>query len=93
MVTKRIQGTKGYTRLRKDDLDQRFPGLMDSLAGARRWAERPSPGRTPAIRSSGSPHGWQDGIQDRWQASPARPSSVTRGVHAGAGGTCSPAAD
>jgi DNA-binding transcriptional ArsR family regulator len=34
VVTKRIQGTKGFTRLRKDDLDQRFPGLMDSVIGA-----------------------------------------------------------
>jgi DNA-binding transcriptional ArsR family regulator len=31
VLTKRIQGTKGYTRLRKDDLDRRFPGLMDSI--------------------------------------------------------------
>ncbi len=34
VVTKRIQGTKGYARLRKDDLDLRFPGLMDSIIGA-----------------------------------------------------------
>jgi DNA-binding transcriptional ArsR family regulator len=34
VLTKRIQGTKGYTRLRKDDLDQRFPGLMDSILDA-----------------------------------------------------------
>jgi len=31
VLTKRIQGTRGYTRLRKDDLDRRFPGLMDSI--------------------------------------------------------------
>src|ERR1700738_504450 len=30
IVAKRIQGTKGYMCLRKDDLDTRFPGLMDS---------------------------------------------------------------
>jgi len=34
VLTKRIQGTKGYTRLRKDDVDQRFPGLMDSIIDA-----------------------------------------------------------
>jgi DNA-binding transcriptional ArsR family regulator len=34
VLTKRIQGTRGYTRLRKDDLDQRFPGLMDSIIAA-----------------------------------------------------------
>jgi DNA-binding transcriptional ArsR family regulator len=34
VLTKRIQGTRGYTRLRKDDLDQRFPGLMDSIIEA-----------------------------------------------------------
>src|ERR1700735_4116486 len=34
VFTKRIQGTRGYTRLRKDDLDGRFPGLMDSIIAA-----------------------------------------------------------
>ena len=34
LVTKRIQGTKGYARLRKDDVDQRFPGLLDSVLSA-----------------------------------------------------------
>jgi hypothetical protein len=34
VLTKRIQGTRGYTQLRKNDLDQRFPGLMDSVIGA-----------------------------------------------------------
>jgi DNA-binding transcriptional ArsR family regulator len=31
IVSKRIQGTKGYMRLRKDDLDARFPGLIDAI--------------------------------------------------------------
>jgi DNA-binding transcriptional ArsR family regulator len=31
VLTKRIQGTRGYTRLRKDDLDRRFPGLIDAV--------------------------------------------------------------
>jgi hypothetical protein len=41
LVTKRIQGAKGYARLRKDDVDRRFPGLLDSIltAGA---ATRPA---------------------------------------------------
>ena len=34
IVTKRIEGTKGYMCLRKDDLDSRFPGLMDSILTA-----------------------------------------------------------
>src|SRR6516162_9807337 len=31
IVTKRVQGARGYMLLRKDDLDRRFPGLMDSI--------------------------------------------------------------
>jgi DNA-binding transcriptional ArsR family regulator len=31
IVTKRIQGARGYMSLRKGDLDQRFPGLIDSI--------------------------------------------------------------
>ena len=34
IVTKRIEGTKSYMCLRKDDLDTRFPGLMDSILTA-----------------------------------------------------------
>jgi DNA-binding transcriptional ArsR family regulator len=34
ILTKRIQGARGYTRLRKDDLDSRFPGLIDSILSA-----------------------------------------------------------
>ena len=34
IVTKRIEGTKSYMCLRKDDLDTRFPGLMDSILSA-----------------------------------------------------------
>ena len=34
LVTKRIQGAKGYAQLRKADLDQRFPGLLDSVLNA-----------------------------------------------------------
>jgi len=33
-MTKRIQGTKGYTTLRKGDLDRRFPGLIDAILDA-----------------------------------------------------------
>ena len=47
VLTKRIQGTKGYTRLRKDDLDRRFPGLIDAILEAEN--------QNPAIeRSRGS---------------------------------------
>jgi DNA-binding transcriptional ArsR family regulator len=34
VLTKRIEGARGYTRLRKTDLDQRFPGLIDSILSA-----------------------------------------------------------
>ena len=34
IVTKRIQGAKGYMSLRKADLDRRFPGLLDSVLSA-----------------------------------------------------------
>ena len=34
IITKRIQGARGYMSLRKDDLDRRFPGLMDSIVAA-----------------------------------------------------------
>ncbi|HEY3652133.1 MAG TPA: metalloregulator ArsR/SmtB family transcription factor [Streptosporangiaceae bacterium] len=34
LVTKRIQGSRGYTRLRKEDVDHRFPGLLDSVVNA-----------------------------------------------------------
>jgi DNA-binding transcriptional ArsR family regulator len=34
IVTKRIQGAKGFMSLRKDDLDRRFPGLIDSVVNA-----------------------------------------------------------
>jgi DNA-binding transcriptional ArsR family regulator len=34
VITKRIQGAKGYMSLRKNDLDRRFPGLIDSILSA-----------------------------------------------------------
>ena len=34
IVTKRIQGTKGFMCVRKQDLDRRFPGLLDSVLNA-----------------------------------------------------------
>ena len=34
IVTRRVEGTKAYMCLRKDDLDTRFPGLMDSILSA-----------------------------------------------------------
>jgi DNA-binding transcriptional ArsR family regulator len=34
VLTKRIQGARGYTSLRKSDLDGRFPGLIDSILDA-----------------------------------------------------------
>jgi DNA-binding transcriptional ArsR family regulator len=50
VLTKRIQGTKGFTKLRKDDLDRRFPGLIDAIIDAENQV--PSVERT---RSSASP--------------------------------------
>jgi DNA-binding transcriptional ArsR family regulator len=43
LLTKRIAGAKGYTRLRKDDLDSRFPGLMDAILNAAPATARPGP--------------------------------------------------
>jgi DNA-binding transcriptional ArsR family regulator len=34
LVTKRIQGARGYAQLRKEDVDRRFPGLLDSIINA-----------------------------------------------------------
>jgi len=34
VITKRVQGAKGYMCLRKADLDWRFPGLLDSVLAA-----------------------------------------------------------
>jgi DNA-binding transcriptional ArsR family regulator len=34
LVTKRVQGAKGYMTLRKADLDRRFPGLIDAILSA-----------------------------------------------------------
>src|SRR5260370_12316096 len=34
VLTKRIQGARGYTSLRKADLDSRFPRLIDSIGDA-----------------------------------------------------------
>ena len=34
VLTKRIEGARGYTSLRKTDLDQRFPGLLDAVLSA-----------------------------------------------------------
>jgi predicted transcriptional regulator len=34
VLTKRIEGARGYTCLRKTDLDQRFPGLIDAILSA-----------------------------------------------------------
>jgi DNA-binding transcriptional ArsR family regulator len=34
VLTKNIRGTKGYTSLRKADLDSRFPGLIDAVIRA-----------------------------------------------------------
>jgi DNA-binding transcriptional ArsR family regulator len=47
IITKRIQGAKGYMSLRKDDLNARFPGLIDSITGA---AAELAPTRFPARR-------------------------------------------
>ena len=53
VLTKRIQGTKGYTKLRKDDLDRRFPGLIDAIIDAEN--QEPSIERTRSSASSATP--------------------------------------
>jgi DNA-binding transcriptional ArsR family regulator len=54
VLTKRIQGTKGFTKLRKDDLDRRFPGLIDAIIDAENpnlHVERPRGSASPATAS------------------------------------------
>ena len=34
VITKRIEGAKGYMCVRKDDLDAQFPGLLDAVVTA-----------------------------------------------------------
>jgi DNA-binding transcriptional ArsR family regulator len=34
VITKRIEGAKGYMCVRRDDLNARFPGLLDSIVTA-----------------------------------------------------------
>jgi DNA-binding transcriptional ArsR family regulator len=53
VLTKRIQGTKGFTRLRKDDLDRRFPGLIDAIIDAEN--QSPSSERSRDSASSVTP--------------------------------------
>ena len=36
LVTARVEGTRRYYALRRDDLDVRFPGLLDSVLRAER---------------------------------------------------------
>ncbi len=50
VLTKRIAGAKGYARVRKDDLDSRFPGLMDAVLSGGHTAL--SGGHTPAPQAS-----------------------------------------
>ena len=39
VITKRIQGAKGYMSLRKTDVDRRFPGLLDSVLSSEAFAQ------------------------------------------------------
>jgi DNA-binding transcriptional ArsR family regulator len=34
VITRRVEGTRSYMCLRKEDLDARFPGLLDSILSA-----------------------------------------------------------
>jgi DNA-binding transcriptional ArsR family regulator len=43
VVTKRIEGTRGYMTLRKDDLNRRFPGLIDAIIAADDAPAGPAP--------------------------------------------------
>jgi DNA-binding transcriptional ArsR family regulator len=53
VLTKRIQGTKGYTKVRKGDLDRRFPGLIDAIIDAEN--QNPSLERSRASASPVTP--------------------------------------
>jgi DNA-binding transcriptional ArsR family regulator len=43
VIAKRIEGARGYMRLRKDDLDGRYPGLIDSIVDATEPADAAEP--------------------------------------------------
>lgn len=47
VITKRIEGAKGFMCLRKADLDLRFPGLIDSIVTARVDDELSDPAHLP----------------------------------------------
>jgi DNA-binding transcriptional ArsR family regulator len=49
VITKRIQGARGYMSLRRDDLNRRFPGLIDSVIRGG------DPRKPPAIRGLSAP--------------------------------------
>jgi len=55
IVTKRHEGTKSYMCLRKDDLDSRFPGLIDAIlrTGAAAVSPRTSAEQERASRPDG----------------------------------------
>ena len=40
ITTEREEGTRKYIRLRREELDRRFPGLVDSVLNARRRGGR-----------------------------------------------------
>ena len=48
MAPIQIQGTRGFTQLRKADLDSRFPGLIDSVLAAD--ASSPEPRRDSGLK-------------------------------------------
>ncbi len=53
LVTKRIQGARGYAQLRKQHVDRRFPGLLDSTLNADAAAYGLTPHPAVIIRPNG----------------------------------------
>jgi DNA-binding transcriptional ArsR family regulator len=43
LISEREEGTRKYVRLRRDELDRRFPGLLDSVLSASPEPLRPAP--------------------------------------------------
>src|SRR5712691_13171562 len=69
LVTKRIQGAKGYAQLRKQDVDRRFPGLLDSVLNADNPALVGPPVPLPAVNYGRTAFGSR--LLPRWSVFPA----------------------
>jgi DNA-binding transcriptional ArsR family regulator len=58
ITSTRVAGRNRYVRLRRDDLDARFPGLLDALIRSMPWSGDPSQaGPFSSTAAGAAPHG------------------------------------